>query len=510
MVMEWIGRWLWDRHRQHFVLWLAAMLMAILACGLWLPGVVVGALYLDLTWGEAVVWALAMLASLAVGTILIVATLSGEREVVRRWAEGDETAAREAWQALVRLPQQLGGRIAVVFFPLNVVATFPLVMVHADAGALGIVTLGYAFVLVIGAGAVLTTSILQLLVRTAATDAGATVGSFEEPLTNRWTIRVRLVVSTFVATSAVGATVALLVRGTAVDERDYAVAFFGGGALSAVMVLLLDIGLFRATVTPIADLIQGSGRVARGELGIWVPVSSQDELGDLAVAFNTMQAGLREREALHAAFGSYVDPSLAQRLLDSGSSVFEGEEVDVTVVFADVRSFTAYSETVPPAQAVALLNRLFDVVVPVLHDHGGHANHYLGDGLLAVFGSPQPLNGHADAAVAAAVEIQRRVRIEFGHELQLGIGVNTGPVIAGTVGGGGRHEFTVIGDTVNAASRVEQLTKETGDHILITEATRCALSTPRPSMTSRGEFEVRGKASRLTLHSVNAFPRSTR
>jgi class 3 adenylate cyclase len=156
------------------------------------------------------------------------------------------------------------------------------------------------------------------------------------------------------------------------------------------------------------------------------------------------------------------------------------------------------------------LNRLFDVIVPALHEHGGHANHYLGDGLLAVFGAPQPMERHADAAVAAAAEIQRRVRAEFGTDLRLGIGINTGPVIAGTVGGGGRHEFTVIGDTVNVAARVEQLTKDTGDAVLLTEATRAALSAPRPRSTRRGEFTVRGKATKLTLHAVNPFPRSTR
>jgi adenylate cyclase len=83
-------------------------------------------------------------------------------------------------------------------------------------------------------------------------------------------------------------------------------------------------------------------------------------------------------------------------------------------------------------------------------------------------------------------------------------------VIAGTVGGGGRHEFTVIGDTVNVAARVEQLTKETGDAILITEATRNELSSPRPRSTKRGRFDLKGKSSAVTAHAVNPFPRSTR
>ena len=205
-----------------------------------------------------------------------------------------------------------------------------------------------------------------------------------------------------------------------------------------------------------------------------------------------------------------MDPALARRLIESGSAVFEGEEVVVTVLFADVRAFTSYSEGVAPTEAVALLNTLFDVIVPVLHEHDGHANHYLGDGLLAIFGAPNPLERHADAAVEAAIEIQRRVKTVFGTSLRLGIGINTGPVIAGTVGGGGRHEFTVIGDTVNVAARVEQLTKETGDAILIGEATRLALSTPRPRTTKRGEFDLRGKTTKVVLHAVNPTPRSTR
>jgi class 3 adenylate cyclase len=255
----------------------------------------------------------------------------------------------------------------------------------------------------------------------------------------------------------------------------------------------------------LVGLSEAMARVRDGSLDARVPVDDTSEVGQLQSGFNDMVVGLQERATLHAAFGSYVDPALAQRLIESGSPLFEGEEVDVTVVFMDVRGFTAYSEGVSPRTAVDRLNRLFDVVVPVLQAHRGHANHYLGDGLLAVFGAPQPLQQHADEAVAAAIEVQQQVRAEFGSELQLGVGIHTGPVIAGTIGGGGRHEFTVIGDTVNAASRVESLTKETGDAILITEATRLTLSMPRPSSTQRGEFDVRGKANKLTLHAIDPF-----
>jgi class 3 adenylate cyclase len=261
---------------------------------------------------------------------------------------------------------------------------------------------------------------------------------------------------------------------------------------------------------PINDLARATESIARGDLDTRAAVSSGDEFGELATRFNEMVSGLQQRQMLHDAFGSYVDPALAQRVIESGSSMFDGEDLVVTVLFLDVRDFTAYSETVEPSDAVLLLNRLFDIVIPTLHRHGGHANHYLGDGLLAVFGSPNPLPQHADAAVAAAVDIQHRVWAEFGRSLRLGIGINTGSVIAGTVGGGGRLEFTVIGDPVNVASRVEQLTKDTGDAILLTEATRLALSTPRPRCTRRGEFDLRGKSAKVTVHALNPVPRSAR
>lgn len=288
----------------------------------------------------------------------------------------------------------------------------------------------------------------------------------------------------------------------------------------AVLIAFAATALFGAPITlfaafapslqPIRDLAAGTRRVAAGEYDQPLPVVQDDDLGVLVAMFNRMQVGLQERQSLHAAFGSYVDPALAQRLLESGSSMFEGEETEVSILFADVRDFTSYAEGVAPSAAVERLNALFDVIVPALQEHGGHANHYLGDGLLAVFGAPMALEGHADAAVGAAIEMQRRLQAEFGTDLRLGIGVNTGPVIAGTVGGGGRHEFTVIGDAVNTAARVEQLTKETGDAILITEATRVALSASRLRSTTRGVFDLKGKSARITVHAINPFPRSTR
>jgi class 3 adenylate cyclase len=301
---------------------------------------------------------------------------------------------------------------------------------------------------------------------------------------------------------SLGAIAAVL--GARATMRDYFVALLVTALMTLYGVVIFNVGLVRPTVTTVRELLSAIDRVRRGEFGERVPVAGIDEFGEVAVAFNDMQRAMHERESLQAAFGSYVDPTLASRLLAQDNSVFEGEDVEVTAFFADVRGFTSFADSATAPEAVQLLNRLFEVLVPVIHDLGGHANHYLGDGLLAVFGAPSPLVNHADMAVAAAIEIQRQVSKEFGGELHIGIGINTGQVIAGTIGGGGRLEFTVIGDAVNVASRLERLTKETGDAILLTDTTMEALTSCSCRTVNRGELDVRGKAKRVRVHAIHS------
>ena len=229
------------------------------------------------------------------------------------------------------------------------------------------------------------------------------------------------------------------------------------GALAIGFALPISVGLgFSPSLQPIRDLAQGAERVGAGDFSQRLPVVQDDDLGALAASFNRMQAGLAERQRLHAAFGTYVDPALAARLLDQSDHVFTGERRQVTVMFVDIRDFTPFAEANTAEDTVARLNALFEIVVPAVLDAGGHVNKFLGDGALAVFGAPNDLADHADAALRAAVLIHRLVAERFGGELRIGIGINTGLVIAGTIGGGGKLEFTLIGDTVNVAARVEQ------------------------------------------------------
>ena len=508
--MGWLAGWLLRRFRRSYVRTLLVVVFLFTAFGILAPLMGGFALYFDLTARTSGV--LFAVTAGAVGLAIATGYVWGRSllDPVTRWLRGDLGDPTHARDAIVLGVQGLIQRVGTVIVVVVAGIITPAFAMAADMDPASVAAFAALVFLGFVPGALL---IAGLGVRILAEPLVEEVGRLPDldPLPRRgWSLRGRFYVGVLSTGLTVGLGAGAVVDLPRTNDGEFVTAVVVSAVVSVYPVVLFELGLVRPTLRPVRDLLEATIRVRRGELAVPVPVTSADEFGEVASAFNEMQAGLREREALNAAFGSYVDPALAQRLLISGSSLFEGEDLDLTVLFADVRDFTAYAERVEPAEAVLVLNRLFDVVVPVLHEHGGHANHYLGDGLLAVFGAPTPLDRHADAALAAAVQIQRRVRAEFGSELRLGIGINSGPVIAGTVGGGGRHEFTVIGDTVNVAARVEQLTKETRDAILITEATRLALATPRPRSTKRGDFRVRGKAAMVTLHAVNPFPRSTR
>lgn len=278
-------------------------------------------------------------------------------------------------------------------------------------------------------------------------------------------------------------------------------------AISFTISLELAVLVLRSILEPIQDLQSGTQRVAEGDFSVRVPVLGSDETGRLAGAFNGMVERLGERERLHEAFGAFVAPDLADRVLREGT-VLQGEEVEVTVLFLDIRDFTAFAEQAGAREVVDRLNEFYGHVVPVLTRHGGHANAYIGDGLLGVFGAPERTPDHADRAVAAALEITDLVQERYRGSLRIGIGINSGPVVAGTVGGGGHVEFTVIGDPVNTAARVEQVTRRTGDAVLLTDATCALLRRDHGGFEERGTVELRGRREPVCLHAPQRAERA--
>lgn len=172
------------------------------------------------------------------------------------------------------------------------------------------------------------------------------------------------------------------------------------------------------------------------------------------------------------------------------------------MLFIDIRNFAGFAEQTPAREVVGTINRLFARAVPLIREHGGHVDKFVGDGLLAVFGAPGRLDNHAESAVMASLDIADAVIDEFGDTLSVGIGVNTGTVVAGNVGGAGRFEFSVIGDPVNVAARIESATRQTGDTILIADRTRELLDPASVSLTERPDVELKGKSGTAALFAV--------
>lgn len=230
----------------------------------------------------------------------------------------------------------------------------------------------------------------------------------------------------------------------------------------------------RTVIGPLEDLDRLMTRVEQNDLNVDALVLSNDEVGNLAERFNAMVAGLRRGELLRNLFNLYVSPEVARQALEHGTAL-GGQLVECTILFSDIRSFTSLSEQLPPSDLITLLNRYMSQMVNVIVSHGGIVNKFGGDSLLAVFGTPLNfLSNHALCAIHAALGM-RLALAEFnqtqlaagGIQLQCGIAVATGPVVAGNVGGKERIEYTVIGDTVNLAARLQAMSRELGYDVLL-------------------------------------------
>ncbi|MFY9917564.1 MAG: adenylate/guanylate cyclase domain-containing protein [Mycobacterium sp.] len=275
-------------------------------------------------------------------------------------------------------------------------------------------------------------------------------------------------------------------------------------AILGLVVVALVVGLFtlvvaaRSVAERVRELRRALARVQAGDLTARVVVDDASEIGRLQVGFNAMTAGLAERERIREVFGTYVDRDVAEHIL--GGAALQADELEVTLMFVDVRSFTTLAERLRPIEVVAALNRLFERIVPLVHRHGGHVDKYAGDGLFAVFGAPRRHADHADRALRAALEISDAVRDEFGAALSVGVGLNSGPVVAGNVGGAGRLEFSVIGDAVNIAARVESATRQTGDLVLLTGETLALLGDDHGDFVARPGLRLKGKTAPVQIY----------
>ncbi|OBH59817.1 adenylate/guanylate cyclase domain-containing protein [Mycobacterium sp. E2479] len=497
--MDRIWQSVWDRYKSRYswACWALTLPLALPVYLAWSLGIV--AFEKSDRYTEA-----AAVTVVAVLAYLYVVVFPGGKDprLIERWAAGDGVDRECALRATYSYGRKVIARGVFVTF-VSIAALF--VGVGMIAGASGPRLVQYAILGAIAgtAGQLITVhSYVESTLRPARaaiaadTDIGDSLPR-SRPAFGTWTNVAMLGVGFAFA-------VAGAILGAVLDVARHGpvLAMVIGG----VLVLLIGPSLFAAyspLLQPIRDLAAGTERVAAGDFSRRLPVVQDDDLGALAASFNRMQAGLAERQRLQAAFGTYVDPALAARLLEQGDDVFTGERREVTVMFVDVRDFTPFAEANTAEDTVARLNALFEIVVPAVVDAGGHVNKFLGDGALAVFGAPNDLADHAGAAVTAAVLIHRLVAERFEGALRIGIGVNTGLVIAGTIGGGGKLEFTLIGDTVNVAARVEQLTKTTGDAILLTQQTIDALVARPHGLVDKGLHDLKGKSAAVNVFGLD-------
>ena len=254
------------------------------------------------------------------------------------------------------------------------------------------------------------------------------------------------------------------------------------GVIGAAFALFSALLIGRSVAEPVDELREAAQAVTQGRLDVQVPLRRADEFGALIGEFNLMVTGLREKEQLRQTFGAHVGRKAAEEILTRDPGL-GGTEQEITVMFVDIRSFTARSAHLSPTQAVGLLNEFLRAMVEAVEgEHGGMINKFLGDGFMALFGIGSDSRDHADKAFAAACSIQRTMerlnaeRAARGEDsIQIGIGINTGPAIVGSIGSPERMEFTVIGNTVNVASRIEALNKTLSTSLLLSKDTRDAL-----------------------------------
>jgi adenylate cyclase len=413
---------------------------------------------------------------------------------IAEWIDGerDEVATARAWSAAIALPLELVRRemvppILAVVLPSCIAAILIL-----DLTAVAFIPLFAASMVAIGYGAILHYLTIEAGMRPVLFEMGSAGAPATGGAGGALSLRVRLLAALPLINVITGLLVAAL-TGDGAGERSLGLAVLVAIGVATTVSLELTLLLSRSILRPLADLQRATDRVREGDFDVSVPVTTGDEIGGLATSFNGMVAGLRERERIREAFGTYLDKQIADYILSEGFDE-RGVEIEVSVLFCDVRDFTSFAATAEPPEVVACLNELFEVVVPVVARHGGHVDKFEGDGLMAIFGAPEGFPDHAERAVRAALEIDRRVnRGGEGGPFEIGIGINTGSVVAGSIGGGGRLNFSVIGDSVNVAARVEEATRETGDAVLITEAARDALGSGFP-VERRGERELRGLA----------------
>ncbi len=240
-------------------------------------------------------------------------------------------------------------------------------------------------------------------------------------------------------------------------------------------------------------------------------ITRHDELGDLADTFNRMAQDIELKEKIKDSFGRYVSPEIAEMVLSNPSGLWlKAYSIQATVLYTDIRGFTSLSENKAPEVIVAMLNDHFSRITEIIIRHGGHIDKFVGDAAMAVFGITKETTDHAGDAVRAALEIMTaieslaRENLDARNALRIGIGINTGNMVAGNLGSKQKMEYTVIGDNVNIASRLTSLA-DPGE-ILISGRVYDGLQKDGSIIIKeKGQVSIKGKKNKIRVFSLGEF-----
>ncbi|MBT7085484.1 MAG: hypothetical protein HN931_04865 [Desulfobacterales bacterium] len=256
--------------------------------------------------------------------------------------------------------------------------------------------------------------------------------------------------------------------------------------------------------------LKALNEVSSGNYNTYVPVVSSDEFGLIANHSNKMISGLKEKDRIRNIFGKYLSPTIAKSVLENEEGTqLGGRQVDVAILFCDIRNYTSLSERLHPEETVNLLNDFFSMIVKDIHASKGVVDKFIGDAVMAVYGLDNVENP-CELALKSAHNIINNLE-DFNQgltlrgikELNIGIGIHYGEVVAGNIGSKERLEYTVIGDAVNTASRLETLSKSVSSRVLISKDVFDRLSHEMQSKVfSLGEFGLKGKSEKVQVYGV--------
>ncbi|MFV1972624.1 MAG: adenylate/guanylate cyclase domain-containing protein [Thiohalobacterales bacterium] len=250
--------------------------------------------------------------------------------------------------------------------------------------------------------------------------------------------------------------------GMAIAREKAKQAIIGATILIILLGIAMAFALGKQITVPIDELVDASRAIGKGVYTKRFKGQRTDEIGQLMRAFNDMAEGMLEKSQVKSALSRYVSPGVAQEILSNLDEVeLGGKRIEGTVLFADIVGFTGIAEKMKPEELVCILNDYFSLITTACELNNGTVDKYMGDGVMLVFGAPQPDADHAFHAVSCALLIQRLIEHENGQRVKKGlfpvqfrIGINSGVMLAGNMGSRERMEYTVVGDTVNLASRL--------------------------------------------------------